>query len=112
MNAVSKSCLQLLFLGNGSRVGNGQKGFTELGLVDWRPKSSSDKAPLNVLRAENVRQVGARPIIERDNKVDIGGDDKAGTGRKGNEIGKKRDNKAGTDETTKQTQENKTTKRA
>ncbi len=95
MNAVSKNRLRSLFFGNRSRVGNGQISSAGLGLVDRRPKSSSDKARLNVLRAEDIRRVGARPSTKRDDKagkggndeVGIGEDDKAGTGRQDDKLG-------------------------
>ncbi len=95
MNAVSKGRLQSLFLNNGPRVGNGQRGSAGLGLVDWRPKGSFDKACFNVLRAEDVRRVGARPSTEQDEEAGIGGDNGAGTGRD-NEVGTGGDNEPGT----------------
>ncbi len=80
MNAVSKGRLRSPFSGNGPRVGNGRRGSVGLGLVDRRPKGSSDKARLKVLRAEDVRRVRAGPSTERDDKAGTGGDDGAGTG--------------------------------
>ncbi len=97
MNAVSKSRLQSLFSGNGPRVGNGQRGSTGLGLVNWRPKGSSNKSCLNVLRAEDVRRVGAGPSTKQDDEAGIGRDDKAGT-RGDNKADIGRDIKPGTGE--------------
>ncbi len=94
MNTVSKNHLQLLFLSNRSRVKNGQKGSTRLRLVHWRPKSSSDKACLNVLRAEDVRRVGARLSIKRDDETSIRGDNGADT-RRNNKADIERDDKVG-----------------
>ncbi len=95
MNAMSKNRLQLFFSGNGPRVGNRQRGSTRLGLVDRRPKNSFDKARLNILRAEDIRYVGARLSTKRDDKISIEGDDKAGTGGD-NEVGIGGNNKPGT----------------
>ncbi len=113
MNAVSKGRLQLLFSDNGPRVGNRQRDSAGLGLVDWRPKGSSDKAYLNVLRAEDVRRVGTGPSTEQDNKAGkrqddgvgtredneagIGGDDKPSTGGPDDKLGTgRRDDEPGT----------------
>ena len=96
MNAMSKSRLRLLFLGNRPRIENRQRGYRELGLVDWRPKGSSDKTCLNVLRIEDVNQIRARPSSKQDNEAGIGGDNKAGIGKNDKTGIKKQDNKAGT----------------
>lgn len=64
MNVMSKSDLQSLFLGLRPRVGNGKKGFAGLGLNNWWPKGSFDRARLNVLRAEDIKRIGARPSTE------------------------------------------------
>ena len=87
MNAVLKGSLQSVFLGNGPRVGNRQKGFTGLGLVEQQRKSLFNEVYLNILRAEDIRWVRAEPSTEQDNKVSIGGDNKSAI---------RRDNKAGT----------------
>lgn len=94
MNVVLKSRLQSLFSDNRLRVGNRQKGSAELRLVDRQAKGFFNKACLNILRAEDVRQVGIRPSTEQDNKAGKGGDDKTGT-RRDNEAGIGRDNEAG-----------------
>lgn len=115
MNFMLKAYLQSLFSGNGLRVGNQQRGFVGLGLVNWRPKSLSNKVRFNVLRAEDIKRVKARPSIKQDNEAGIGEDDKAGTKEQDNKVGirekdtnkvsdsrrdkeagiKRRDNKAG-----------------
>ena len=77
MNTGSKSHLQLLFLDNGPRIKNRQRGFTRLGLVYWWPESSSDTACSNVLRAKHINQVKAGPSTKYDNKAGIKADNKA-----------------------------------
>ncbi len=127
MNVVSKGSLRSLFSDNKPRVGNGQRGSTGLGLVYQWIKGSSDKARLNILRAEDVRRVEARSSTEQDdkagtrgdNEAGIGGDNKPGKGRPDDKPGtRRRDNKLGTrgqddkrgirDETTNQAQKDKT----
>lgn len=71
--------MQSLILGNKPRIRNRQRGFGGLGLIDWWPKSLSDKIYLNVLRAEYVRQVGVQPSTKQDNKAGIRGNNKAST---------------------------------
>ena len=86
---MSKNRLQSLFLGNRSRFGNGQRGSGKLRLIERWPKDLFDKTYLNILRAEDVSQVRARPSTKynantgtrRDKEASIGGDDKAGTGK-------------------------------
>ena len=96
MNIVSKGRLQLLFLGNGPRIRNGQRGSEKLGLVDWQLKGLSDKVCLNVLRAEDVSRVRTEPSTKRDANAGIEKDNKAGIGRD-NKVGiEGQDNKAGT----------------
>ena len=79
MNTILKGRLQSLFLDNGPRIRNGQKGSKELGLVDWRPKGSSDNACLNILRAEDINRVGAGPRTKQDTNTSTRRDDKSGT---------------------------------
>lgn len=67
INAISKSCLDLLFLGNKPRVGNEQKSF--VGLVEQQRKHLSDKACLNILRAKNIRWIRVWLSTKQDNKV-------------------------------------------
>lgn len=77
---MPKGHLQSLFLVNRTKVRNRRRGSIELGLVDWQPKRSSNKACLYILRAEDIRQVRVRQSTEqddkagtkKDNKVDIG----------------------------------------
>lgn len=79
----------MLFLSNGPRIGNGQRGFRGREMVNWQLNGLSDKIYLNILRIENISRVGARLSIEqddkvgirRDNKVDIRRNDKASTRR-------------------------------
>ncbi len=80
MNTVSKGRLRSLFSGNRPRVGNQRRSSTGLGLVNRRPKDLSDKSRLTVLRAEDLRCVGAEPSTERDDEAGTRGDDGAGTG--------------------------------
>ncbi len=75
-----KRPLAIAFLGQRAKSRKQIKGSAGLELVDWRPKGSSDKACLKVLRAEDVRRVGAGPSTERDDEAGTGGDDGAGTG--------------------------------
>ena len=78
INTVSKSCLQLLFSGNGPRIENGQRGSKSLKLDDWRPKSLSKKAHLNILRAEDMSQIKAGPSVEQNADASTERNDKAG----------------------------------
>lgn len=75
MNAILKNRLQLFFLGNKLKVGNGRRGFAGLALVNRRHKSLFDKTCLNILRVENVRRFRAGLTIEQDNRVNTGRDD-------------------------------------
>ena len=52
---MSKYHLRSFFSDNGLRVRNEQKDPTQLGLVAWQRKGSSDKARLNDLKAKDVR---------------------------------------------------------
>lgn len=79
MNAMSKNCLHLVFSGNKPRVGNRQR--SSRGLVKWRCKALFDKTCLNILRAKDVRWVGAGLNIEWDNKAGIRKNNKAGIRR-------------------------------
>lgn len=89
MNTMSKGHLQSIFLGNGPKVGNRQKGSTRLKLVDRRPKSLSDKACFNILRVEDIRQVGAGPSIEQNDEAGRERNDEVGTRRGDDEVSKK-----------------------
>lgn len=97
MNAVSKGCLQSLFLDNRPIVGNRQSGFIGLRLVDRQPKNSFDMVCLNILGAEDVRRVRAGPSIKHDNKTGTRRDNKTGT-EEDNEAGTGGDDKTGTEE--------------
>ena len=96
MNAISKSRLQMLFLSNGLRIRNAQRGSEELRLVDWRPKGSFDKTGLNILRAEDVSQVEARPSTKRDADTSTERNDKAGTEKDDKVDMRRRDNAVST----------------
>ena len=96
MNVMSKSRLQSLFFDNRPRIGKGQRGFRGLGLVDRRPKRSSDKTRLNVLRAKDISQVRAQLSIEQDNDASTLGANETHT-RRDNKVGtEKQDDKVGT----------------
>lgn len=53
INAMLKDDMYLFFLGNKPKIGNEKIDIVELN--DWLRKDSSNKADLNVLKAENVR---------------------------------------------------------
>lgn len=64
---------------NKPRGGNEQRDSIEL--VEWRPKNLSNKTRLNILRAKNARCRGARPNIERNNKIAGDLENKVGKGQ-------------------------------
>lgn len=94
MNAVLKSYFQLPFSDNGPRVRNKWRGSVGLGLVNWWPKNSSNKACLNILRTENIRCIRARLSKKQDNKMGTRGDNGVDTGRD-NKVGIGKDDKLG-----------------
>lgn len=54
----------ITFLGKKLKVRNRQISFVKLGLINHQPNSYFNKACLNVLRTEDIKQVGARLNIK------------------------------------------------